>query len=139
MISQEPIIPIQFEKLVQSATYGCMVFQSQEKRFGVFISPEAGRLLQQYVTQHTKTRPMTHEWIRSMFQGMDIEVRSVILHRIENEIFYGLLLLEQKIAHISHLLEVDSRPSDAIMLALLHRSPIYCTPNVLESSQPYCD
>lgn len=139
MISQEPIIPIQFEKMVQSKTYSCMVFQANDKRFGVFITSDAGKLLQQYVTHHTKTRPMTHEWIHSLFRGMDVEVRSVILNRMDGDVFYSTILLEQKIAQISHLFEIDSRPSDAIMLAILHRAPIYCTAQVLENTQSYCD
>lgn len=133
------IVPIQFEKIVLAKTYSCIVLASDEKRFGIFTSSVTGQLIQQYLTKSLKPRPMTHDLVENIFRGLDVKVKHVIINDVQDTLFFGRIFLEQKLNEMQHIIEIDARPSDCITLALMHKSPLYCTTLVIEKAVPYCD
>ena len=59
-------------------------------------------------------RPMTHDLIKSLLLGLNTGVRKVVVNELKEETFYALIWLERD----GELISVDSRPSDALALAL---------------------
>ena len=76
-------------------------------------------------------RPMTHDLIKNLLLGLHTAVRKVVVNDLRDETFYALIWLEQDGQSIS----IDSRPSDALALALRLDCPIYVEENVLKSSK----
>ena len=76
-------------------------------------------------------RPMTHDLIKNLLLGLHTAVRKVVVNDLRDETFYALIWLEQDGESIS----IDSRPSDALALALRLDCPIYVEENVLKSSK----
>jgi bifunctional DNase/RNase len=74
------------------------------------------------------TRPMTHDLLKSMIAHLGLRVQKVIITEIKNNTYYALIYLESG----GSLLSIDSRPSDAIALALRTHVPIYTTDEVLK-------
>ncbi|MEK6683039.1 MAG: bifunctional nuclease family protein [Nitrospirota bacterium] len=74
------------------------------------------------------TRPMTHDLLKSMMEHLGLRVQKVIITEIENNTYYALIYVESG----GSLLSIDSRPSDAIALALRTHVPIYTTDEVLK-------
>jgi uncharacterized protein len=76
-------------------------------------------------------RPMTHDLIKSLLLGLNTGVRKVVVNELKEETFYALIWLERD----GELISVDSRPSDALALALRLDCPIFVDDAVLKSSK----
>ena len=76
-------------------------------------------------------RPMTHDLIKNLLLGLNTTVHKVVVNDLRDDTFYALIWLEQDGQSIS----IDSRPSDALALALRLDCPIYVEESVLKSSK----
>ena len=75
-------------------------------------------------------RPMTHDLIKSLLLGLNTAMRKVVVSELKDDTFYAVIWLDRDGETIS----VDSRPSDALDLALRLDCPIYVEETVLKSS-----
>ncbi len=76
-------------------------------------------------------RPMTHDLIKSLLLGLSTGVRKVVVSELKDDTFYALIWLERE----GEMISVDSRPSDALALALRLDCPIFVDDEVLKSSK----
>jgi bifunctional DNase/RNase len=76
-------------------------------------------------------RPMTHDLIRNVLVGTDVMVRKVVVSELKDDTFYAVIWMEKN----GELISVDSRPSDALALALRMDCPIYVEDEVLRTSK----
>jgi bifunctional DNase/RNase len=76
-------------------------------------------------------RPMTHDLIKSLLLGLNTAVNKVVVSELKDETFYAVIWLDRD----GELISVDSRPSDALALALRLDCPIYVEEAVLKSSK----
>ncbi|MBI1897333.1 MAG: bifunctional nuclease family protein [Acidobacteria bacterium] len=76
-------------------------------------------------------RPMTHDLIKSVLMGLDTSIRKVVVSELKDDTFYARIWLE----HNGEAISVDSRPSDALALALRLDCPIFVEESVLKSSK----
>ncbi|MGQ9617896.1 MAG: bifunctional nuclease family protein [Candidatus Aminicenantia bacterium] len=72
-------------------------------------------------------RPMTHDLVKNLLTSLDVKVNKVVVCDIKENTFYALIYLEKD----GEIIKIDSRPSDAIALALRIDSPIYVEESVL--------
>jgi len=79
----------------------------------------------------TTPRPMTHDLIKVLLMGLDTAIKKVVVSELRDDTFYALIWIERE----GHLMSVDSRPSDALALALRHDCPIFVDDKVLQSSK----
>ena len=78
-------------------------------------------------------RPMTHDLIKNIIDGVKAVVKKITVSDLRSNTFYAAISLEIE----GKPIEIDSRPSDAIALALRVKAPIYVAEKVLDSvSQP---
>lgn len=75
-------------------------------------------------------RPMTHDLLKSVLSEMGGSVESIAITELKENTYYALIYLKVN----GRELTIDSRPSDAIALALRTKSPIYVAKAVLEAS-----
>src|SRR5258707_1880275 len=76
-------------------------------------------------------RPMTHDLIKSLLLGLSTGIRKVVVNDLKDDTFYALIWLERN----GELISIDSRPSDALALALRLDCPIFVEDEVLKSSK----
>lgn len=79
-------------------------------------------------------RPMTHDLMRELLVAVDLEVESVAVVRLAERTFYGEIAMQQKNGEGTLDRRVDSRPSDAIALAVRLQAPIYVAQSVLDEA-----
>ena len=89
--------------------------------------PEANAIALE-IEQVPTPRPMTHDLIKNILEGLNASVTRIVVNDLRDSTFYATisLSLQGKEFHI------DSRPSDAIAVALRVRAPIYVTLDVIE-------
>jgi len=75
-------------------------------------------------------RPLTHDLLKSVIQEMGAAVSYVLISDLQDETFYGRIILELN----SQLFEIDSRPSDALALAVRTNAPVYVEDSVMQKA-----
>ncbi len=77
-------------------------------------------------------RPMTHDLLENVIKGLEANLERIVVTDLRDRTFYAKLILRRN----GTVVEVDSRPSDAIALAVQMRVPIYVEESVLEEVNP---
>jgi bifunctional DNase/RNase len=76
-------------------------------------------------------RPMTHDLLKNVLTGLNVHVQKVVVSDLKDDTFYALIWMERE----GQTMSMDSRPSDALALALRLDCPIYVEDQVLKSSK----
>jgi uncharacterized protein len=76
-------------------------------------------------------RPMTHDLLKNVLLGLQVSVRKVVVSDLKDDTFYALIWMELD----GNNFAIDSRPSDALALALRLDCPIYVEERVLRNSR----
>lgn len=79
----------------------------------------------------TTPRPMTHDLIKNVLMGLEAQVSKVVVSELREDTFYAVIWMERE----GHMISIDSRPSDALALALRVDCPIFVEDEVLKSSK----
>lgn len=79
----------------------------------------------------TTPRPMTHDLIKNVLMGLEAQVSKVVVSELREDTFYAVIWMERD----GHMISIDSRPSDALALALRVDCPIFVEDEVLKSSK----
>ncbi len=130
------LIQLSFDKIMQTRAYTVIVLSGQGKNFAIYTEPSIGKILQLFLTEVVSPRPLTHELINKIFEGMDVRVKQIVINDVEDTVYFARLFLEQDIGEIRHIIEIDARPSDCLTLALMNNAPVYCTREVLDKVIP---
>jgi bifunctional DNase/RNase len=105
---------------------------AQEKRsFPIWVGlPEANAIALE-LEKVSPQRPMTHDLIKSILESVRARVLKVVVNDLRENTFFAMIHLQLGGAEIT----VDSRPSDAIALALRVSAPIFVAEEVVEKAQ----
>jgi bifunctional DNase/RNase len=91
--------------------------------------PEAAAILMK-LQGATTPRPMTHDLVTDMLTQLDAQVVRITVTELRDSTFYAQITVQQDGSEI----EIDSRPSDAIALAIRAEAPIFVADRVIEES-----
>lgn len=75
-------------------------------------------------------RPMTHDLLANVVESLGGELEKIIVSDLRDHTFYATLIIRRN----GELIEVDSRPSDAVALGVASGTPIYVESHVLEEA-----
>ncbi|MBN2284386.1 MAG: bifunctional nuclease family protein [Deltaproteobacteria bacterium] len=75
-------------------------------------------------------RPMTHDLMNDLLRSLNVNVTKIVINDLRNNTFFAVIHILKDAANIT----VDSRPSDAIALALRANAPIFVDEKVIEKS-----
>ena len=76
-------------------------------------------------------RPMTHDLLKNVLADLEASVEKIVVSELRDNTFYAMIYLRRA----GEILAVDSRPSDAIALALRTKSPIFVEETVVENAK----
>jgi len=83
------------------------------------------------IDKQASPRPMTHDLIRNLLFGLEAAVKKIVVSDLKDDTFYAVIWLERD----GELISVDSRPSDALAIALRMDCPIFVDDMVLKTSK----
>ncbi len=116
-----------------------VVLHDKENRRALPIwigSAEASSIIRK-IENLSVTRPMTHDLIISIIEKVGYKISKVEINDVEKETYFATIFLENE--DDSKIIEIDSRPSDAIAIAIRIDAPIYVTANVLSNGSVSTD
>lgn len=128
------LIPLTFNKIMQSRAYTVMILGNDQKKFAIYTEPQVGNLIQIHLAQGQRQRPYTHDLLNSVLLGFNGKVVQVVITDVEDTVYFARLFVEQQLGDRKQILEIDARPSDCMMLALIHKAPIFCTSEAFEKA-----
>ncbi len=76
-------------------------------------------------------RPMTHDLLRNVLLGLEVRVQKIVVNDLKDDTFYAMIWVERE----GQMMTIDSRPSDALALALRMDCPIFVDEAVLKNSK----
>ena len=96
----------------------------------IWIGPAEADAITVRLQEVSVARPLTHDLLRDVLEKLGAQVDSVIVNDLSDDTFYARILLNVN----GERIEIDSRPSDAIALAVRAQVPIYAEDSVLEKA-----
>ncbi|MBC8429399.1 MAG: bifunctional nuclease family protein [Dehalococcoidia bacterium] len=96
----------------------------------IWIGPAEADAIAVKLQDVTVPRPLTHDLLRSVIDALGATINSIIVSELKNDTFYAKIVLNVD----GGQMEVDSRPSDALALAVRADVPIYAEEVVLDKA-----
>ena len=100
----------------------------QERYLFIWIAHAEAYAIAVELQGTTSLRPLTHDLLKNVIGELGAKLVSIVISDLIDEIFYARLILDVDGRHV----EIDSRPSDAIALAVRAKTPIFVEESVLE-------
>ena len=102
--------------------------EDEERYLPIWIGPFEADAITIGLQNVEMTRPLTHDLLRAIIDQMDASISHIQVNDLKNDTFYAEIVVQQN----GRTLEIDSRPSDAIALAVRVNVPIYVSPDVMD-------
>jgi bifunctional DNase/RNase len=127
------LVSVELSKLVISETREEQVIVLKEikgpRSFPIVIGLHEAAAIDRGVRGIKTSRPMTHDLIHNVIHGLHASLKSVVIHDLKDSTFYATLVLQRNGSEI----QIDSRPSDAIAIAIQNKTPILVDESVLNA------
>lgn len=101
-----------------------------EKFLPIWIGPGEADAIALRLQNVTVPRPLTHDLLSDVISSLDAQVDRIVVSDLSDDTFYAKIVLQVN----GSTMEVDSRPSDALALAVRTESPIYAEDAVVEKA-----
>jgi bifunctional DNase/RNase len=95
----------------------------------IWIGPAEASAIAMELEGITAQRPMTHDLMKSLIDGLEARVLKVCINALKKNTFFARIFLQRE----GSILSVDARPSDSIALALRADAPIFVADDIIES------
>jgi bifunctional DNase/RNase len=106
-----------------------LVDKEGKRALPIWVGPAEAGAIERELQNVATARPMTHDLFHTVLGRLNAKVKEVKVVALREQTFYGtLVLLSGK-----ELIEIDARPSDAVILALKSKVPIFVATQVVES------
>jgi len=100
-----------------------------ERAFPILIGIHEAYAIDRRTKGIVVQRPLTHDLIDRMIEELDCSLEQIVINELRDSTFYAKLVLRCE----GELIEIDSRPSDAIAVGAGHEVPIYVHESVLQA------
>ena len=129
---KKDVVPVQIRGILP-ATSGCALFVgNEEKCFVINVEPTMGHIIDMFLRDAPKERPLTHDLMQNIFKGFNITVERVVITELRNSTYFARLILQQQNEVARKIVEIDARPRDCLALASAQKRPIYVTHSLFE-------
>ncbi len=124
---QLDILGLSFSQTQANAYVLILVQHKGERRIPIIIGGAEAQAIAIQLENLQAPRPLTHDLFLSLAKSFNIDLREVIIHTLKEGIFYSKIICAQG----ENIVEIDSRTSDAVALAVRFNCPIYTTSDVI--------
>jgi bifunctional DNase/RNase len=93
----------------------------------IWIGRAEARAIAMELAGQSFQRPLTHDLMKTIIQGLGAKIRKVCIEDLKNNTFYAKIFIDKD----DEIVGIDARPSDSIALALRAKSPIFIAEDLL--------
>ncbi len=117
--------------VTQSTNYAIVLGElDSPRRLPVIIGSAEAQSIAVAIEGMTGPRPLTHDLFKNTLETLRTDLREIIISDLKEGVFYARLVLDRE----GEIIEVDSRTSDALALAIRFECPIYTYGDILETA-----
>ncbi len=117
--------------MAQNQNYAILLGEVKgRRRLPIIIGMAEAQAIAVVLENITPKRPLTHDLFKNTLEAFDIQLKEVIISDLIDGTFYALLICERE----GEILEIDSRASDALALAVRFNCPIYTYDFILDTA-----
>ena len=129
------MIPVKVQKITYyhpNRSYAVILKELDgDRRLPVLIGAFEAQSIAMAMEYMETPRPLTHDLITNLIKGIDANLSSVKIIKLKDGVFYSVLDIQlNKIGHR----EIDSRPSDALAIALRMHAPILVSKEIMNEA-----
>jgi uncharacterized protein len=131
---REAVVEVQMElkRIIISEVHDQQVIMLKEvegdRSFPIVIGIFEATSIDRRVKGMPSPRPLTHDLVSSVIDNLGGELRDIFISELREHTYYAKLRIRMN----GEMVEVDSRPSDAIALAVTAKVPIYVADDIIE-------
>ena len=129
------VVPVQIRGLLP-ANSGCAIFVGNDQKvFVIQVEHNLGQIIQMFLRDQPKERPLTHDLMVNVFKGFGITVERVVITELKNSTYFARLILKQENELGKKFVEIDARPSDCLALAAAHKRPVFVAKGLFDQDE----
>jgi bifunctional DNase/RNase len=129
------MVEVTIKGLVPTPAGAAVFLGSGEKVMSLFIDAMVSHALKMCLEGETAPRPLTHDLMLSMMEGLGVSLKRVVIHDLQEDVYFARLHVEQSNEIGRSMMEIDARPSDSLVLACKLRVPVFVDHSVWERSE----
>jgi len=126
------------EMVIESIRVSLMNYQrvvilkekESDRYLPIWIGPAEADAIAVRLQEVAVSRPLTHDLLRSIIDALGGSIQYIVVNDLANDTFYARIIMEVD----GRTVEIDSRPSDAIALAVRVQVPIFADEGVLDKA-----
>lgn len=116
---------------LQSNTFALILgVEGTNKRIPIIIGAYEAQAIAIALEEMTPTRPLTHDLLKNVMSSFSIQATEVYINKFSEGVFFSLISFSDG----KRNLEIDSRTSDAVAMAIRYNCPIYADDTVIEAT-----
>ena len=117
--------------VAQSHNYAVVLGeQDGSRRLPIVIGAFEAQAIAVAMERMAPNRPLTHDLFKNALEKFDVDLKEIVINNLVEGVFYSLLICERE----GEIIEIDSRTSDAIAMAVRFQCPIYTYEEILEKA-----
>ena len=120
---------------------GCAVFLgNKEKVFIIYVDTNVGAAITMFMRGTPKERPLTHDLLANVMMALGAKVERVIINELKNATYLARLIISaENELQQRKIIEIDSRPSDCIAMAIQQKATIFVSRDVWDEVEDMSD
>lgn len=117
-------VSVELKKVVITPSGAGLFLGNEKKVFVIYVDILMGEQIRLALKGESQSRPLTFDFIRYILHGFDISIKTIVIYNAKNGVFFSKVVFLQK-GTIDKYVEMDIRPSDAILLSFSSGKPIF--------------
>lgn len=126
------VVQVEIKSIVPTNAGAAIFVGNDKKSFVIYVEQSMGEVINMFLNNIHKERPLTHDLMLNIFKGFGIEVMHIIISELKNSTYYARLYLKQQNELGTKIVELDARPSDCLAIASNVKCPIFVTTSLFE-------
>ena len=140
-MSSKTVVQAQVRAVLPTKEGWAVFLGNKEKTFTIYVDQMVGTAITMFMRETPKERPMTHDLMAHLLTAVGAKVDRVIINELKSATYFARIIVsaENELTAQKKIIEIDSRPSDSIALAIQQKAPIYVSRDVWDEVDDMSD
>ena len=134
-MNKKEAIPVTSIEVIPTKGGTAVFLVTANKTIVIQVDTLVGEYLQAALSQKVAERPQTHDLMLHLLLGLDADISHVTIVEMKEGVFFARIVINQAGPVARKVAEVDARPSDALVLAVKAKRPVFIMPVVLDACE----
>lgn len=134
-MSQLEVLPVKHLEVIPTKGGTAVFLITELKTIVIQVDASVGEALQSALAGKLAERPQSHDLMLHLLLGLDAVVAHVLIVEVKDGVFFARVIIGQDGPVARKVAEVDARPSDALVLAVKAKRPVFLSRQVLDACE----